>query len=125
MKNLKRHIYGPFAISVAVGAFVSLGALLLCAAAVYILQLPVEVCGTLGAFSLITGCFASAYVLGRQKQRRGIKQGFLCGAALFLICLLGSVIFGEVTAGGFFGRLLLCALAGVIGGVLGVNRKVN
>ena len=125
MKNLKQHIYRPFVVSVTVGALVSLGALLLCAAAVYVLQLPVELCGALGAFSLTLGCFASAYVLGRQKQRRGIKQGFLCGAALFLICFIGSIVFGEVTAGGFFGRLLLCSAAGVVGGVIGVNRKVN
>lgn len=125
MKNLKQHIYRPFVISLSAGTAALAAALVLCAAAVYVLQLPVEICGSLGAFSLTLGCFTAAYVLGRQKQRRGIKQGFLCGAALFLLCLIGSLIFGELTVGGFFGRLLLCVLSGVIGGVVGVNRKVN
>lgn len=125
MKNLKQHIYRPFVISVAIGAAAALGAVLLCSAGVYVLQLPVEICRTLGSVSLTFGCFASAYVLGRLKQRHGIKQGVLCGSALFLLCLVGSIIFGEVTAAGFFGRLTLCTLAGAIGGVAGVNRRVN
>ena len=125
MKNLKQHIYRPFAVSILIGAAVSAAAIFLCAAGVYVMQLPVEISGTLGAFALTLGCFASAYVLGRKKQRHGIKQGFLCGIALFLLCLIGSVVFGQVTMAGFFGRLTLCSAAGAIGGVAGVNRRVN
>jgi len=125
MKNLKQHIYRPFAISVTIGIIASAITILLCSASIYVLQLPVEISKTLGALSMASGCFAAAYVLGRKKQRHGIKQGILCGAALFLLCLTGSMVFGEVTIGGFFGRLALCAATGITGGVVGVNRKVN
>lgn len=121
MKNLKQHIYRPFGISVIIGMAASIIVLILCSAAVYILQLPVELSGIFGAFSLTLGCFAAGFVLGRQKRRQGLKQGILCGAALFIICLTGSIIFGSVTMGGFFGRLVLCLCSGMIGGVIGVN----
>lgn len=121
MKNLKQHIYRPFGISVLIGMVSSVIALVLCSAAMYILQLPVETNGAFGAFSLTLGCFVGGLVLGRQKGRKGIKQGFLCGMALFLLCLCGGFIFGSVTVGGFFGRLGLCVCAGMIGGIVGVN----
>ncbi len=121
MKNLKQHIYRPFCISVIIGMACSLTALVLCSAALYVLQLPVEISGIFAAFSLTAGCFVSGFVLGKQKRKHGLKQGILCGAALFLLCLSGGFIFGSITIGGFFGRLVLCLCAGMAGGVVGVN----
>ncbi|MBD5115311.1 MAG: TIGR04086 family membrane protein [Ruminococcaceae bacterium] len=121
MKNLKQHIYRPFAISVAIGAASVFAALLISAAVVYMMQLPVEICGVFGVISLAFGCMAAGYALGRKKQRQGLKQGFLCGIALFLLCVFGSLIFGSVSAAGFFGRLVACVISGAVGGVIGVN----
>ncbi|MCM1054820.1 MAG: TIGR04086 family membrane protein [Bacteroides sp.] len=124
MKNLKQHIYRPFAVSAAVGAVSVLIAAAVCSAAVYAMQLPVEICGALGVLSLGFGCLAAGYTLGRKKQRHGIKQGVLCGSALFLLCVSASVIFGSVTAAGFFARLAVCIVFGAVGGVIGVNRQI-
>lgn len=123
MKNLKQHIYRPFAVSLTVGAVSVLASLILSAAAVYVMQLPVEVCGAFGTLSLSLGCLAAGYVIGRKKLRRGIKQGFLCGTALFLLCVILSAVFGSVTAAGFLGRLAVCTVSGAVGGVIGVNRQ--
>lgn len=124
MKNLKQHIYRPFAISVAIGTVSVFAALVISAAVVYMMQLPVEICGAFGVLSLAFGCLTAGYALGRKKQRRGLKQGFLCGVALFLLCLFGSLIFGSVSAAGFFGRLAVCVIFGAVGGVIGVNKQV-
>ena len=121
MKNLKQHIYRPFCISIVIGMSVSITALILCSAALYTIQFPVELSGILSAFSLTSGCFSAGFVLGKQKHRHGLKQGILCGSALFIICLIGGITFGSVTVGGFFGRLVLCLCSGMIGGVIGVN----
>lgn len=75
MKNLKQHIYRPFGISVIIGMACSLTAIVLCSAALYALQLPVEINGVFAAFSLTAGCFASGFVLGKQKRKHGLKQG--------------------------------------------------
>lgn len=123
MKNLKQHIYRPFAVSLTVGAVSVLASLILSAAAVYVMQLPVEACGAFGVLSLSLGCLAAGYMLGRKKLRHGIKQGLLCGAALFLLCVILSAVFGSVTAAGFFGRLAVCAVSGAVGGVIGVNKR--
>lgn len=124
MKDLKTRIFQPFVFSSVTGALIAIAALILTSAAVYILQLPVEICGTLALISLSCGCFGGGYALGKRKRRHGLKQGFLCGSALFLLCLLGGLIFGTVSAAGIVRRLIVCITAGAIGGVIGANREI-
>ena len=123
MRTLKEHLLLPFGISVTVGALAAVTVLLLTSAVMFVLQLPADWGYIMGLVSLSTGCFVSGYVLGRKKRRGGIKQGLLCGLALFLLCLIGGLIFGSVTAGGFFAKLSVCVIAGVAGGVMGVNNR--
>lgn len=123
MKSLKKHLLLPFGISVAAGAAVCAAAALLCSLLMSGIQLPVEWGGGLGLFSLSLGCLTAGYILGRKKRKEGIKQGFLCGAALLLISLALGIFFGEVSFWGFFGKFLICMAAGITGGVLGVNSK--
>lgn len=123
MRSLKEHIALPFGIAVTAGAFAAIAFLLLTSLAVFMLQLPSGWGYVMGLVSLAAGCLTAGYVLGRKKKRSGIKQGVLCGMALFLLCLIGGVIFGSVTAGGFFAKLTVCLIAGIAGGVLGVNSE--
>ena len=123
MRSLKEHIMMPFAVSVTVGAAAAVTVLLLTSLVMFILQLPADWGYVMGLVSLAAGCLTAGYVLGRKKRRSGIKQGLLCGMALFLLCFVGGLIFGSVTVGGFFGKLTVCVIAGVTGGVLGVNRN--
>lgn len=125
MRSLNPHIYRPFAISVAVGAAACGAALLLTSLIMYVLGLPAEAGGAFGLLSLGAGCLTAGYVLGRKKRRSGIKQGILCGAALFLLCFIGSFFFGGATFFGFLTRLFVCLAAGVVGGVAGVNGKIK
>ena len=123
MKSLKEHIMLPFGLAVTAGAFAAVAVLLLASLVLFILQLPADWGYIMGLLSLSIGCLVSGYVLGRKKRRAGIKQGLLCGTAMFLLCLIGGLIFGTVTAGGFFAKLAVCAVAGAAGGVAGVNNK--
>lgn len=121
IRTLKEHIMLPFGIAVTVGAFAAIAVLLLTSLVMFVLQLPSEWGYIMGLAAQATGCLTAGYVLGRKKHRSGIKQGVLCGMALFLLCLAGGIIFGSVTVGGFFGKLAVCLVAGIVGGVMGVN----
>ena len=121
MKSLKEHIMLPFGLAVTAGAFAAVVMLLFSSLVLFVLQLPEDWGYVMGMVSLAAGCLTAGCVLGRKKKRSGIKQGMLCGTALFLLCLIGGLLFGSVTAGGFFGKLAVCLIAGVTGGVLGVN----
>lgn len=123
LKSLKKHLLLPFGISVAAGSAVCAAVTLLCSLLMSIVQLPVEWGGGLGLFSLTAGCLTAGYVLGRKKKKEGIKQGFLCGAALLLISLLLGIFFGELSFWGIIGKALICIAAGITGGVAGVNSK--
>lgn len=123
MRSLKEHIMLPFGTAVTAGALAAIAVLLLTSLVLFVLQLPADWGYIMGLLSLSVGCLTAGYVLGRKKRRSGIKQGLLCGTALFLLCLIGGLIFGSVTAGGFFAKLAVCLIAGVIGGVTGVNSR--
>lgn len=123
LKSLKKHLLLPFGLSVAAGAAVCAAITLLCSLLMSIIQLPIEWGSGLGLFSLSLGCLTAGYVLGRKKKKEGIKQGFLCGTALLLISLLLGIFFGEISFWGFIGKALICILAGITGGVAGVNSK--
>ncbi len=121
-KSLKRHLFLPFIRSLLVGGAVCLAALVFNSLVMWIMQFPVEWSYFLGLLSLSLGCFSGGFVLGKQKKREGIKQGLLLGSGLLLICVVFGFIFGDVSFGGFFGKALVCWIAGAVGGVLGVNR---
>ena len=125
MRSLKEHIMLPFGIAVTVGALAAIAVLLLTSLVLFLLQLPADLGYIMGLLSLSAGCLTAGYVLGRSKRKNGIKQGALCSVTLFLLCLIGGVIFGSVTLGGFFSKLLVCLTAGIIGGVAGVNSKTD
>lgn len=121
IKSLKKHLFMPFIMSLVIGGAVSLAALIFNSLVMYALQLPVEWGYFLGLLTISCGCFAGAFALGRQKKRNGIKQGLLCGSGLLLIALVFGLILGEVSFWGFLMKALVCNIAGIMGGVFGVN----
>ena len=125
MRSLKEHIMLPFGMAVTAGAFAAVAVLLLTSLVLFVLQLPADWGYIMGLLSLSVGCFTAGYVLGRKKRRSGIKQGALCGTAMFLLCLIGGVFFGSVTLGGALAKLAVCMIAGITGGVSGVNGRSN
>ena len=77
---------------------------------------------TIAAASL--GALVGGYVSGRISQQKGILYGFSSGLLLFaLLFLCGVIIVREPLAPAMFIKLGLMLLFGIIGGILGVNRK--
>ena len=125
MRSLKEHIMLPFGMALTVGAAAMAVVLLMTGVVMFVLQLPAEWGYVMGLTALSVGCVTAGYVLGRMKCRSGIKQGVLCGTALFLLCFIGGIILGSVTVGGVFAKLGVCLSAGIVGGVMGVNNRSN
>ena len=70
------------------------------------------------------GSLVSGYVAGRISQQKGILYGFSAALLLFaLLFLCGVIIVRETLAPAMFIKLGLMVLFGIIGGILGVNRK--
>lgn len=113
----------PFVSAVTAGVLAAAAVLLLTSLVLFILQLPADWGYIMGLLSLSAGCLVSGYSLGKSKRRMGIKQGLLCGITMFLLCLAGGIILGTVTAGGFFAKLAVCVVAGIMGGIAGVNHR--
>ena len=123
MRSLKEHLMLPFVSAVTAGVLAAAAVLLLTSLVLFILQLPADWGYIMGLLSLSAGCLVSGYSLGKSKRRMGIKQGLLCGITMFLLCLAGGIILGTVTAGGFFAKLAVCVVAGIMGGIAGVNHR--
>ena len=69
--------------------------------------------------TIAAGAFFGAYTGGKHRRRRGLAEGIICGAMLYLV--LSSV--SLICTGTFTGikKLLLLTVAGAAGGVSGVN----
>ncbi|MCK9479863.1 MAG: TIGR04086 family membrane protein [Firmicutes bacterium] len=79
------------------------------------------------AVLLIT--IASIAMSGFLVAKSAQSKGWLCGAVtgvfyITTLCLLGSLVFGELHLGvGFLSMLLIGALSGAVGGIIGVNMR--
>lgn len=102
-------------------------ALLICAAEALIslfLDIPEKYILILSALILAAAAYISAYRSTQLYRSKGLIQGLLCGAAVFLTALFLSVLsgsfgFGELTAI----KAVLCIIFGAVGGVKGINTK--
>ncbi len=127
MKNENDYYDGSiFWQSVLKGTIISLAGVgvMLCVFAAIMLMFDAPAAAS-GYFSYIT-VFISALLGGffaaKFSKEKGIIVGAAVGLALFLIISLVSVIFAsDIYFLKFVIRFLLCMLAAVVGGVLGVN----
>lgn len=71
--------------------------------------------------ALVVGASAAGFICGKRRRRNGLKEGILCGAVIYLLILIGGVILCSTAVS--FKKLILLAVAGAIGGVMGVNSK--
>lgn len=68
--------------------------------------------------------FIAGYVSGRISQQKGILYGFSSAMLLFvLLFLCGVILVREPIASSMFVKLGSMVLLGILGGILGVNRK--
>ena len=87
-------------------------------------QVPQAAAVPLTIAAASAGSFIGGYVAGRIAQQKGILYGFSSGLLLFvLLFLCGVIIVRETLAPAMFVKMGLMILFGIIGGILGVNRK--
>lgn len=79
-----------------------------------------------GTVCVAFGTFITSYIISKSIGQKGYLTGFLISLLIFIINALISLIIddGGVTLNTLF-HLIIYVLSGVIGGVMGVNKKAN
>lgn len=113
-----------YILALIIGAFFALLALLVFSAALWILGFPVELGGVFASLSFGIGCLASGIAIGRIKKRGGLSKGFKVGILMLIPVIPAALISGGFSAGHLAGRLAVAVLCGMVGGVIGVNKRV-
>ena len=83
--------------------------------------------GLLSAVSVLVlgiSSYSAAYISTQICRSKGLLQGILCGVTVFLLTLLVSLLahefsFTDLTVV----KAIACLIAGVVGGIMGVNTK--
>ncbi len=96
--------------------------LLLCALLMSFGILPITMSNICSSVSLGIGSMLAGLVAAKKLQKNGLLIGLATGAVIFLIFTLISLI-GVRSAPSFstLFKAIICAAAGCIGGILGVN----
>lgn len=94
------------------------------AVAMYCLEMEKKYSPVLGSVAIALGSFIGSYYLSAKKGNKGYICGLSDGFATFLLVSLVGLIInkGSITINSLF-HLVIFVLAGVIGGICGVNRK--
>ncbi len=118
-KTIKQLILG-----VVLQIAVSTAAVVIFAFMMYFLELENKYSVVLGSVALAIGSFAGSYFLSSKKGNKGYICGLTDGLITFLVVsIIGLIVNkGNITINTLF-HLIIIVLAGVIGGILGVNRK--
>lgn len=78
----------------------------------------------MSGIALSAGCFTAAYIVSSRRRKKGLVTGLFCGAVVFAVIFLMSIIFvRSFSAGGFISKLLIILSCSGIGGIIGVNSK--
>lgn len=115
--------FRAYILALIIGAFFALLALLLFSVIVWLLQLSVELADVFTVLSFGTGCLSAGIAIGRFKKRGGLSKGFKVGLLMLLPVIPITVISGGFSAELFIGRFVIAVFCGMVGGVIGVNKK--
>ena len=87
-------------------------------------DLPDSVISVVTAAALCIGAYAGGYIGAKKNRRNGLIVGVLCGAFIFIVLFIFSLIFASSAEGLSGGaKLFLVMLCGSVGGIVGVNSK--
>ena len=120
----ERPILKPLIIGILLQIAVTAASVILLAFAMYFLEMENKYSPVLGSIAIALGSFVGSYYLSAKKGNNGYIYGLSDGFATFLIVSLVGLIInkGNITLNTLF-HLVITVLAGVIGGICGVNRK--
>lgn len=114
----------PLLIGVLLAILVSTVGLLLSALLMTAWDVSQELATAFSVISAAIGSFVGGLVAAALSKQRGWLTGVVCGAALFLLVLMiGLLVHRSADIGFLFVKLAVLLFGGMIGGMVGVNRK--
>ncbi len=116
IKKLRPFIKGAVAGIVTAAVFTVIGAFLFNVA-----DAPEGADITFGYISLGAAAGVCGMFWGGGRGKNGFAWGTLGGASMFAVCFIGTVISGGFSGTVFVPKLILSAVFGCIGGIIGVN----
>ncbi len=99
---------------------------LIFAVAMFYLETGFKFSPLFATLAIAVGCLTASFYLGKKIGKKGFLIGLGVGAFVFAVVTLISLIVnsGSVTVHTLL-RLVILLLSSMIGGIIGVNRKVN
>lgn len=116
IKKLRPFIKGTIAGIITAALFTVLGALMF-----NIADAPDGADTTFGYISLGAAAGICGMFWGGGRGKNGFAWGTLGGVAMFALCFIVTVISGGFSGSEFVPKLLISAVFGCIGGIIGVN----
>ncbi len=116
--------YKVVGISCVVGIVVIFCVLLLCAAVMSAVDVPHSAVVPMSVLAVVTGCLVSGFLCAQIHKSTGLVFGLLCGTVIFLLAFAAEllVVGNEVGVLALY-KYVIYAASGMIGGVLGVNKR--
>lgn len=90
------------------------------------LDAPDMLVSCMAGISLCAGSFTAGFMAAKRRRRHGILVGLGCGIIIyFAVFFFGLVVLRSLAGAGTFMKLILILLCSCIGGVCGVNTRLN
>lgn len=90
-----------------------------------IVSLPKLIIDFAACIFLSAFCYISAYISTQVNRHDGLKQGALCGGIVTVVILVICMLSNGYISDFCIVKSISCMLAGIIGGIKGVNTKLT
>ena len=112
----------PILVSVAAGAIVCIGILLLLSVLPSVKNIPQSLISPMAIFAIIAGAFTAGFACARMQRKNGLAYGAVCGVVLSILVLLAGIgLPGNDMGMLALFKVIFMLFGGMLGGVLGVN----
>lgn len=112
----------PVAISVLLGAIVSVVILVLLSIVLSSRSVPQSMINPMASFAMSVGAFISGFCCSKVMRKSGLMCGLVCGFIFSVVILACSVVVPDNGLGlGALIKTMLMLFSAMIGGVIGVN----
>ncbi len=118
-----RNFYTNVLIGVAVAAGVILLVMLIAAALMVLLDINVMYASPISSVCAAIGTFCGAYLAARKNKSKGIVNGLLVAAIIYVLISIVALILDDNFTVMSLIHLAVIVLSGCIGGIMGVNKN--
>lgn len=124
VRALFRKKYYGIVTSVSAGLFIIISLVCMCGLCMSHVDVPEKAVYAISCFTLGMGGYVSGVTFGKNKRRRGIVSGLICGLWLWgIVTLFGIAAVRGFSLGAVLKNLVFLCVPAVIGSIYGVNSK--